>query len=124
MLRFSLRQRNRGDATDVTRLGWRSETVPARRGVRRATVASMKKRGDHDDTLMALQLACDAAREAARLVPTRENREAALAAWNALEAATPRRKGRGGSGCRAGQRQATERRALVAESMRRQWARR
>jgi hypothetical protein len=55
--------------------------------------------------------AWEAARDLARRVPSVENRQAAQAAWAALEAATPPRK-RAGRASRAGMRQAAERRAL------------
>jgi hypothetical protein len=58
----------------------------------------------------------EAARERAKVEKTPEAREAAIAAWAALEAATPRRKGGGQSRCnQAGKRQAAERRAEQAE---------
>jgi hypothetical protein len=56
-----------------------------------------------------LQAACDAARTAARLNPTAENRARAQSAWAALEAAIPRKK-KAGFASRAGKRQAAERR--------------
>lgn len=62
-----------------------------------------------------LQAICDAARETARVEPTIENRARAIAAWDALVAATPRMKRGGGFGSRAGQRQAAERKAEAAE---------
>jgi hypothetical protein len=69
---------------------------------------------------IAAQAARVAAQAAVRLNPTPETREtfkaacdACTAAWNAREAVTPRRKGRGGFASRAGQRQAAERRAMA-----------
>lgn len=65
-----------------------------------------------------LQAAFNEARAKARREPTPENREAAKAAWKALEEATPRAKARGYAS-RAGQRQAAQRRAEQIERERR-----
>lgn len=65
------------------------------------------------ETLRAELESAKAARDAHS---TAETREAYKNAWNALEDATPRRKGRGGFACRAGQRQFNERQAAVAEN--------
>lgn len=54
---------------------------------------------------------CEAAREAARMNPTVENREAAKRAWAVLESLSPPLKCNGATS-RAGQRQAAERRAM------------
>ena len=73
----------------------------------------------HDHSILAkLQDAFDAALSTARANPTPETRAAAVAASNALSAATPQPKARGYSN-RAGQRQHAEQRARTDESIRR-----
>lgn len=62
--------------------------------------------------LDSLKARCEAARELARREPTEVNREAAKAAWAALEAATPNQRKPWGYSTRAGKRQQAEFRAL------------
>lgn len=67
-------------------------------------------------SLDALREAWEAARAKAKDEPTKENREAAKAAWAACDAAAPKLKSRGFAS-RAGQRQAAERRAMTAAAL-------
>lgn len=72
---------------------------------------------DGADSVTVLKMRLDHARELAREQPSLENRERARAAWDALEAAVPRRK-TWSSGNRAGRRQQREMREMTTRRSR------